>query len=182
MKLLILDRDGVINEDSDDYIKSAEEWIPISGSLEAIARFNRAGYTVVVATNQSGIARGYFDVETLHAMHVKMEKLLDQLGGHVDGVFFCPHSPRDQCECRKPNTGLLKEIARRYQYDLHEAIMVGDSLKDIQAAKATGARAILVRSGKGENTIESNDPTLDNVPIYDNLAALADDLLTEKCL
>ena len=136
MKLIILDRDGVINEDSDDYIKSTDEFIPLPDSLEAIARLNHAGYTVMVATNQSGIARGLFSIDTLNAIHSKLRRELSTYGGRVDGIFFCPHGPDDHCDCRKPAPGLLYEIAERTGRSLEGVPAVGDSLRDIQAAQA----------------------------------------------
>ena len=129
MKLIILDRDGVLNEDSDEYIKSPEEWIPIPGSLEAVARLTQAGYRVVIASNQSGIARGYFDLETLHAMHEKMDRLLAALGGKVEAVFFCPHGPDEDCSCRKPKPGLLQEIAARYKTTLEGVVPLTVSVR-----------------------------------------------------
>jgi D-glycero-D-manno-heptose 1,7-bisphosphate phosphatase len=179
METVILDRDGVINEDSDVYIKSPEEWIPIPGSLEAIARLNHAGYRVVVATNQSGVARGYFDLETLAAIHAKMEYMVQQAGGHLDGVFFCPHGPDDGCDCRKPQPGLLLQIAQQFKLDLPDSVVIGDSLRDLQAAMAVHAKPILVRTGKGEQTITQLD-TAQAFPIFDNLARVVDHLLTEK--
>ncbi|NOY63686.1 MAG: D-glycero-beta-D-manno-heptose 1,7-bisphosphate 7-phosphatase, partial [Gammaproteobacteria bacterium] len=144
MRLIVLDRDGVINEDSDAYIKSPEEWIPIAGSLEAIARLNRAHYTVVVATNQSGLARGMFDVGMLNRIHSKMRALLSDAGGHVEAIFFCPHGPDDGCECRKPSPGLMLQIAKRLHVALINVPIIGDSLRDLQAAQAVGARPMLV--------------------------------------
>ncbi len=176
MVTVILDRDGVINQDSDNYIKSPEEWIPIPGSLESIARLNHAGYRVVVATNQSGIARGYYDLQTLKTIHAKMELLLQQAGGHLDGIFFCPHGPDDGCDCRKPQPGLLLQIAREFELELSAAIVVGDSLRDLQAAMAVHAKPILVRTGKGEQTITQLD-TAHAFPIFDNLARVVDHLL-----
>jgi D-glycero-D-manno-heptose 1,7-bisphosphate phosphatase len=170
MKLIILDRDGVINQDSEDYIKSAEEWQPIPGSLQAMGKLCQAGYTIVVATNQSGIARGYFDLEALHAMHVKMGRLLEQYGGQVDAVFFCPHSPDDHCDCRKPRDGLLRDIATRYQTDLTGVPAIGDSFRDIQAAHSVGASPVLVKTGKGERTLRKHADELHNVPVYRDLA------------
>jgi D-glycero-D-manno-heptose 1,7-bisphosphate phosphatase len=134
--LIILDRDGVINEDSDEYIKSPDEFIPIAGSLEAIAKLNRAGYTIVVATNQSGIARGYFDEPTLHAMHDKLRTLLAAEGGRIDRIYYCPHGPDNHCDCRKPKPGLLQQILKDYPVDPADAIAIGDSLRDLQAAQA----------------------------------------------
>ncbi|OBS09380.1 D-glycero-beta-D-manno-heptose 1,7-bisphosphate 7-phosphatase [Acidihalobacter prosperus] len=177
MKLIILDRDGVINEDSDDYIKSPDEWVPIPGSLEAIAKLNEAGYQVVVATNQSGIGRGMFDVETLAAMHEKMRRLLAVHGGRVDAVFFCPHAPGQRCGCRKPAPGLFEEIARRYGADLGGVPAVGDSLRDIEAAQAVGAQPMLVRTGKGGRTLAAGKLPAD-VPIFDDLAQVAETLVS----
>lgn len=181
MKLIIIDRDGVINEDSDAYIKSTEEWIPIPGSLEAIARLNRAGYTVTVATNQSGLSRGYFDLKTLSAMHRKMESMLAEQGGHIDAVFYCPHGPKDDCDCRKPKPGLLNEIGKRFQTRLDNVLFVGDTLSDINAAQAAGAKPVLVTTGKGEKTkklLQENGFL--NVPVYKDLAALVDAVLTSS--
>jgi len=178
MKLIILDRDGVINEDSDDYIKSPDEWVPIPGSLDAIARLNHAGYNVAVASNQSGIARGYFSLETFAAMNVKMSEMLSHSGGRIDGMFFCPHGPDDGCDCRKPKPGLLTEIGNRFQTSLTNVMFVGDNINDIKAARAAGARPVLVRTGKGEQTakmIAANNP--DNVPVYDDLADFVNTLL-----
>jgi len=176
VKLIILDRDGVINEDSDEYIKSAEEFIPIPGSLEAIARLNHAGYLVMVATNQSGIARGYFTMDTLTQIHDKLRRLLSAYGGQVDGIFFCPHGPDDQCHCRKPRPGLYEEIAQRLNVDLFDVPAVGDSLRDLQAAQLVGASPVLVRTGKGKRTLAKAEG-LDGIPVYDNLAAFVDELL-----
>lgn len=178
MKLVILDRDGVINQDSDAYIKSPEEWIPIPGSPEAIARLKGAGYTVVVATNQSGVARGYYDLETLEGIHRKMEQTLKAAGGSVDGIFFCPHGPDDGCDCRKPKAGLLRQIEAAFGLDLRDVPVIGDSLRDLQSAEAVGARGILVLTGKGNKT--ARDPGLDPaVPVYDDLAQAVDALLKE---
>jgi D-glycero-D-manno-heptose 1,7-bisphosphate phosphatase len=152
MKLVVLDRDGTINHDSDQYIRSPEEWRPIKGSLEAIARLTQAGWHVVVATNQSGIARGLFDVATLNAIHQAMHAAVLQSGGRIDAIFFCPHAADSDCECRKPKPGLLHEIARRMNVDLASVPVVGDSLRDLQAAGAAGARPILVLTGKGRKT------------------------------
>jgi D-glycero-D-manno-heptose 1,7-bisphosphate phosphatase len=153
MKLIILDRDGVINYDSADYIKSPAEWKPIPGSLEAIARLNQAGYHVVVATNQSGIGRGLFDVATLNAIHEKMHKALGLAGGRIDAVFFCPHTQDTDCDCRKPKPGLLEDIAHRFNTELTGVPVIGDSLRDLQAAAAVGAQPVLVLTGKGERTV-----------------------------
>lgn len=153
MKLVILDRDGVINHDSDKFIKNPDEWKPIPGSLEAIARLNQNGYRVVVATNQSGVGRGLFDMGALNAIHAKMHKALSQYGGRVDAVFFCPHAADSLCECRKPRPGLFRQIAERFHTDLDGVPAVGDSLRDLQAAVEAGCAPILVETGKGRKTL-----------------------------
>ena len=152
MKLAIIYRDGVINYDSDQYIKTPAEWKPIPQSLEAIARLNHAGYRVVVATNQSGVGRGLFDMSTLNAIHDKMYRALANVGGRIDALFFCPHMDENNCDCRKPKPGMLLDIAKRFNVDLKNIPFIGDSLKDLQAAQAVGAKPILVRTGKGEKT------------------------------
>jgi D-glycero-D-manno-heptose 1,7-bisphosphate phosphatase len=154
MKLVILDRDGVINEDSASYIKTPDEWRPLPGSLEAIARLNQAGFHVVLATNQSGVGRGLFEVSTLNAIHDKMHRALAQLGGRIDAIFFCPHAEEANCACRKPKAGLLDEIARRFNVELKGVPSIGDALRDLQAAAAVGAAPILVLTGKGRKTQE----------------------------
>ena len=180
MKLIILDRDGVINEDSDDYIKSPDEWIPIPGSLDAISRLNHAGYSVVIASNQSGIARGYFSLETLAAMSVKMNNLLSPLGGRIDAMFFCPHGPKDGCDCRKPKPGLLTEIGNRFQASLGEVMFVGDNMNDVKAALAAGAQPVIVRTGKGEQTVNSLAETgINNIPVYDDLTGVVNAILKD---
>ena len=175
-KTIILDRDGVINEDSDAYIKSPDEWLPIPGSLEAIARLNRAGFRVVVATNQSGVARGYFDLAMLHRIHQKMLDSLKQVGGHLDGIFFCPHGPDDGCDCRKPRAGLLHQIAEQFQIELTGIPAIGDSLRDLQAAQEVGAQPILVLTGKGGQTLRALNGKA-GLPVYRDLAAAVDTLL-----
>lgn len=172
MKLVVLDRDGVINLDSDQYIKSPEEWKPIAGSLEAIARFTQAGFRVVVATNQSGLGRGLFDMATLNAMHDKMHKAVSQLGGRIDAVFFCPHAQDAGCACRKPQPGMLLEIAARFNLALAGVPVIGDSLRDLQAASAAGARPILVLTGKGEQTRKAGGLP-EGTEIHRDLAAAA---------
>ena len=152
MKLVVLDRDGVVNYDSDQYIKSPAEWRPIPGSIEAIARLNQGGFRVAVATNQSGIGRGLFDMATLNAINDKMMEMVFRHGGRIDALFFCPHTAAEECACRKPRTGMLEEIATRFHADLKGVPCVGDSLKDVQAADAVGAQPILVLTGKGEQT------------------------------
>lgn len=168
-QMVILDRDGVINRDSDDYIKSVDEWIPIAGSLEAIRHLKEAGYLVTVATNQSGIARGFFDEQTLQKIHDKMHDLLAQLGSSVDGIFYCPHGPWDNCACRKPKPGLLFQIAKQFDIDLSVTPFVGDSMSDIKAAEMANARPVLVRSGKGEYVTRNSAEAID-VPVFDDLA------------
>lgn len=179
MKLIILDRDGVINEDSDEYIKSVDEWIPIPGSIDAIARLSQNDYRVVVATNQSGVARGMFDVDTLMRMHDKMHHLVNEAGGAIEAVFFCPHGPEDNCDCRKPKPGMLRDIGERLRADLTGVPAVGDSLRDLQAAEAVGARPILVRTGKGLRTLEQIGSRA-GLEVYDDLAAVVDALLREE--
>ena len=177
-KLIILDRDGVINHDSDDYIKSADEWRPVEGSLEAIAKLKHAGFTVVVASNQSGIGRRLFDIETLVQIHNKMHRMVEEVGGHIDAVFFCPHRPSDDCACRKPKPGMYHDIADRFRIDLDSVAAVGDSLKDLQVAIAVNAKPYLVRTGKGKITeaaLAAND--LADVPVFDKLADAVDQLL-----
>ncbi|MCF8198553.1 MAG: D-glycero-beta-D-manno-heptose 1,7-bisphosphate 7-phosphatase [Sulfuritalea sp.] len=172
MKLVILDRDGVINHDSDQYIKSPEEWEPIPGSLAAIARLNQSGYRVVVATNQSGIGRGLFETDTLVAIHDKMVKALAQVGGRIDAIFFCPHTNADVCDCRKPKSGMLKEIGARFNVDLAGVPAIGDSLRDLQAAIDVGAQPMLVLTGKGELT--AKDPALPaGTSVFTDLAEAA---------
>jgi D-glycero-D-manno-heptose 1,7-bisphosphate phosphatase len=180
-KLIILDRDGVINEDSDDFIKSPDEWHPIPGSLEAIARLNQAGYRVVVASNQSGLGRGLFTVETLNRIHEKMHRRVANHGGVIDAIFYCPHKPADNCECRKPAAGLFRDICQRLKCSLYNVPAIGDSLRDIQAARSAGASPILVRTGKGQRTLDqSAHDELESVPVFDNLAAVVDYLLEEQ--
>ena len=172
MKLIVIDRDGVINHDSDAYIKSKEEWLPIDGSLEAIARLNHGGYTVVVASNQSGLARGYFDIEALSAIHKKMDDMLTKLGGQIDAIFYCPHGPDDGCDCRKPKPGMLLEIGQRFNVPLKEVVFIGDSISDIKAASNANSKAMLVRTGKGvkaEKILQAECKA--SIPVYDDLAA-----------
>ena len=183
-KLIILDRDGVINEDSDDYVKSTEEWIPLPGSLEAIALLNQAGYQIAIATNQSGLSRGYFTMNDLHAMHSKMEVLLKPLGGRIDSIFFCPHQDVHQCDCRKPAPGMMKEIALRYKRTnsvkpLAGIPIVGDSLRDLQAGVALGASPHLVLTGKGEKTL-ANGKLPEGTQIHRDLLAFANALLENE--
>jgi D-glycero-D-manno-heptose 1,7-bisphosphate phosphatase len=175
MKLIILDRDGVINYDSVAYIKSPDEWRPVPGSLNAIARLNQAGYHVVVATNQSGIGRGFFDTETLNAIHDKMHKALAQAGARVDAVFFCPHTADDHCRCRKPRTGMYEDIARRLNTKLAGVPMVGDSIRDLQAAHAVGGDPMLVLTGHGKKTQRAGELPV-GTRVFADLAAAVDNL------
>ena len=175
MKLLILDRDGVINFDSDAYIKSLDEWVPIPGSIEAIAQLSRAGWTVAVATNQSGIARGYYPLATLEAMHARLRELVAEQGGEVGLIVHCPHGPDEGCACRKPKPGMLRAIAEHYQVALAGVWFVGDSKGDLEAALAVDAQPVLVKTGKGERTLAKGVP--DNTLIFDDLAAVARQLI-----
>ncbi|MCG6861619.1 MAG: D-glycero-beta-D-manno-heptose 1,7-bisphosphate 7-phosphatase [Chromatiaceae bacterium] len=177
IKLAILDRDGVVNQDSDSYIKSADEWMPISGSLEAIARLNHGGFRILIATNQSGLGRGLFSIDAVNAIHRKMRRELSVFGAQVEAVFFCPHSPDAGCRCRKPLPGLLEDIRQRLQIDLTGVPVIGDSFRDIQSATAVGAHPLLVLTGKGQTTVAKHRTDLTGVPIYKDLAAAADALL-----
>lgn len=176
MKLIILDRDGVINEDSDAYIKSVAEWIPIPGSIAAIARLSQAGWTVAVATNQSGLARGYYDEATLAAMHDKLRALVAEQGGQLGLIVHCPHGPDDGCACRKPLPGLLEQIAAHYQVALTDLWFVGDSLGDLNAALAVQCQPVLVKTGKGLRTLAKGVPA--QTLIFDDLAAVAERILS----
>ena len=175
MKLIILDRDGVINHDSDQFIKSPDEWKPIEGSLEAIARLNQWGWRVVVASNQSGVGRGLFGMDTLNAINDKMVKSLAQVGGRLDAIFFCPHSADSTCDCRKPRPGMFLQIAQRFNIDLAGVPVVGDSLRDLQAGVAVGCEPYLVLTGKGLKTREDPDVPADT-RIYPDLATVVADL------
>src|ERR1051325_1397253 len=176
MRLVILDRDGVINKESDAFIKSPEEWAPIPGSVEAIARLYKSGYKVVVASNQSGVGRNLFSLDTLAAIHGRMKREVEAAGGKIDSIFFCPHAPDAGCDCRKPKTGLMKQIMERYKVDLKDVPMIGDSGRDLAAARAVGARPILVRTGNGLKTLEHDH---DDVETYDDLASATAKLLKE---
>jgi len=172
MQLVILDRDGVINQDSDHFIKSPEEWIPIPGSLEAVALLNQSGFRTVIATNQSGVGRGLFDMNALNAIHTKMHRALTTIGGHVDAVFYCPHPAEEGCACRKPKPGMFNDIAARYNLDITGSPAIGDSLRDLQAAAAAGCHPILVRTGKGKKT-EAEGGLPPGTEIFDDLASAA---------
>jgi len=177
MKLIVLDRDGVINQDSDNYIRSLKDWVPIPGSLEAIARLNHAGYRVIVATNQSGLGLGYLDIKTLNAIHHKIQQELSVLSAQIEAFFICPHAPDASCRCRKPCPGLFEAIAERLQINLTEVPAIGDSFRDIQATRAVGASPILVLTGKGEATLAAHRDDLSNIPIHKDLADTVDTLL-----
>lgn len=176
VKLVILDRDGVINEDRDDFVKNSMEWVPLNHSLEAIANLTQAGWRVVVATNQSGIARGLFDMHALNAMHEKMHRMVGQAGGRIDAIFFCPHGPNDGCQCRKPLPGMVMEIAERFNVKLSDLPMVGDSLRDLEAIVAAGGRPILVKTGKGLATLEKGGLP-EGTLVFDDLYDAAEHLI-----
>lgn len=184
--IVLLDRDGVINRDSDQYVKSAAEWEALPGSIEAIAGLSQAGYTVVVCTNQSGLGRGLFSLDDLEAMHDKMRALVESAGGEVSAIYYCPHTPDDACDCRKPLPGMLRAIADDYRQDLTGCFFVGDSLRDLQAAVAGDCRPVLVKTGKGEKTLGQLRRLEGDhryflqqvpVPVFESLAAFAADLL-----
>ena len=176
MKLVILDRDGVINQDSADFIKNPNEWIPIPDSLESIARLNQHGFSVIIATNQSGIGRGLFDIETMNAINKKMLDLLAQVGGHIDAIFYCPHTEDANCKCRKPKSGMLEEISTRFGVNLKNIPAVGDATRDLKAYQSVGAQPILVKTGKGEDTFVSKDYPK-NTWIFYNLSQAVDKIL-----
>lgn len=172
-QLVILDRDGVINQDSDAYIKSLEEWLPYPSSIDAIAKLCQKGFTVAVATNQSGIARGYYNEDVLATMHTRLNQLVEAAGGHIAHIAYCPHGPNDQCSCRKPLPGLLLEIQQKLALkSLQGSWMVGDSLRDLQAGETLGCRSVLVKTGKGKKTLQNN-VGLENASIYEDLAEFA---------
>jgi D-glycero-D-manno-heptose 1,7-bisphosphate phosphatase len=179
MKLIILDHNGVISQSSSTFIKTPDEWVPIPGSLEAIARLTHNGYRVVIATNQSGIGRGLLDMTTFNTINDKMHKAINQAGGRIDAIFFCPHTSVDKCHCRKPATGMFEEIMQRFGVDLKNVPAIGDSLRDLQAAVAIGATPILVLTGKGKKTSTQNGIP-PNTQIFDNLAMAVDALVGHK--
>jgi D-glycero-D-manno-heptose 1,7-bisphosphate phosphatase len=177
--VVVLDRDGVINEDSADFIKTPDEWHALPGSLEAIAKLKEAGYEVAIATNQSGVGRGLFSIDTLWDIHRKMLAEIHASGGHVKRIFFCPHPPEDNCDCRKPKPGLLHQIAEHFACGFDRMIMIGDAATDLEAAEAVGVRSILVRTGKGAQT-EIELAQTKNIEVYDDLAAAVTALVSEK--
>ena len=180
-QLIILDRDGVINKDSDAFVKNEDEWIPIGGSIEAIARLSQNNYIVVVATNQSGLGRGLFGLDDLEAMHKKLNNLVEEKGGHIAGIFYCPHTPDDNCNCRKPKPGLIDAIERELDISATNAMMVGDSVRDLEAGITKECLPILVKTGKGLATLDrlkkENSPLLSQIKICDDLQSLTNDLL-----
>ena len=176
-KLIILDRDGVINYDSDEYVKSLDEWIPLPNSIQALAKLTKAGYKIAVATNQSGIARGYFSEETLTAMHKKMSDLATEAGAKFDYIAHCPHGPDDNCDCRKPLPGLVDQIESALGMSAAGSYIVGDSLRDLQAGQAKDMKAALVLTGKGQRTLDKG-VGLDGVPVFKDLNEFVDDLLS----
>ena len=181
MKLIILDRDGVINHDSDSYVKCAAEWLPLPGSIEAIGQLTQAGYTIAIATNQSGLSRGLFGLDELEEMHQKMRKLVEDAGGRIDAIFYCPHLPEDHCQCRKPASGLFKAIAEDFSTSLEGVPVVGDSLRDLKAGLELGCTPILVRTGKGVKSETSlpiaNNKLLNRAVVFDDLADFVTHLL-----
>lgn len=178
MKLIILDRDGVINHDRDDFVKSPDEWQAIDGSMDAIAFLTQAGYTLAVATNQSGIGRKFFTTQTLNEMHSKMHKLVQQAGGEISGIWFCPHLAEHECDCRKPKSGMIVDILDRFQAAAEETWLVGDSLRDLQAIANVGGKSVLVRTGKGEKTLaKDSDKLPENTLVFDNLLAFSQFLI-----
>jgi len=177
-KLIVLDRDGVINHDSDQFIKTPDEWRPVPGSLEAIARLNHAGFRVVVATNQSGVGRGLLDIATLNAIHEKMHRALAQVGGRLDAIFFCPHTADSQCGCRKPKPGMLEEIGHRFNVEMTGVPCIGDGERDLVAAETVGAQPMLVLTGKGEKTLRDGGFPKNTV-IFPDLAFAASALLAD---
>ena len=174
--LIILDRDGVINKDSEDYIRSAEEWIPIEGSIDAIAQLSQAGFRIVVATNQSGLSRGYFDMATLTAIHKKMHMAVEEANGHIDAIFFCSHTDAQDCLCRKPKPGMFLDICSRFDVAPESVFAVGDSKRDILAASAAGCRPVLVLTGNGKKTAKQEGLSKE-VRIFENLLAFSDDMV-----
>jgi D-glycero-D-manno-heptose 1,7-bisphosphate phosphatase len=178
-KMVILDRDGVINHVTDDDVTTVDGWDPIPGSIEAINRLKKAGYLVTIATNHSGIARGLYTEKELLQMHEKMQRMLASRGVSIDGIFYCPHGPEANCICRKPKPGLLFQIAKQFDIDLSETPLVGDNISDIQAAKMANAKPVLVRTGKGEYVMQHFPEALD-VPVYDDLAHFVRETLRRR--
>jgi D-glycero-D-manno-heptose 1,7-bisphosphate phosphatase len=184
VKLIILGRDGILNEYRDDHVKAAAEWVPIPGALEAVSRLNHAGWHAVVATNQAGIGRGMIDMASVNLIHAHMNKLMQAQGARLDAVFFCPHTPEDRCECRKPLPGMMLEIGRRYGIDLHQVPVAADTLRDLQAAQAAGCEPHLVRTGRAagldDAQVEQWRQQVPGVRVHADLAALAEDLIARQ--
>ena len=184
MKLIILGRDGILNEYRDDHVKAPAEWVPVPGALEAVSRLNHAGWHAVVATNQAGIGRGMIDMASVNLIHAHMNKLMQAQGARLDAVFFCPHTPEDQCECRKPQPGMMREIGRRYGIDLHQVPVAADTLRDLQAAYAAGCEPHLVRTGRAagldESQVEQWRQQVPGVRVHADLAALAEHLIARQ--
>ena len=179
MPYIILDRDGVINYESENYIKSPEEWIPIPGSLDAIAQLNRYGFRVLIVTNQSGVARGFYDLHTLDEIHEKLMHELASVGGYIEEIFFCPHHPDEKCDCRKPEPGLFYQIEKKYPIKFSETYFIGDSLNDMQVAETVGCMSVLVLSGKGQQTLENN-PELRDIPNFPDLAGAVEYVISRS--
>lgn len=181
MAIIVLDRDGVINEHRDDYIKTVEDWVAIPGSIEAMAQLSQAGHQLVIATNQCGLALGHFDLDDLEAMHAKLRALVEDLGGEVAGIFYCPHTESDDCRCRKPKTGLLDVIEAEFDTNLHDCYFVGDRISDLHCAVAKGCKPVLVKTGCGEKTlaalIENPDPSLTDTRVMRDLGEFAEFIL-----
>ncbi len=181
MKLIILDRDGVINHDRDDFVKTPDESQPIAGSMDAIAFLTQAGYTLAVATNQSGIGRKYFTMQTLNEMHSKMHRLVHQAGGEISGIWYCPHLAEHQCDCRKPKSGMIWDILQRFNANASDTWLVGDSLRDLQAIANVGGKPVLVRTGKGMKTLEKDADKLPvNTLIFDDLLAFSQFVMQQE--
>lgn len=176
-RFVFLDRDGVINADSDLYIRNDSDWIPIPGSIDAIVNLNHAGFRIAIVSNQSGLARGYFDIGSLNTMHQKLHHLISQRGGHIEMIVFCPHSPDEGCSCRKPLPGMLRQVQARTGIDLQGLPFIGDSLTDIQAARHEGMVPILVRTGKGLQSLATGGNLVKDVLVYDDLKTASDDLI-----
>ena len=184
MKLIILDRDGVINHDSDQFVKNTDEWQPIAGSIEAIARLSKAGFTVTIATNQSGLGRGLFRLSDLEAMHNKMQNLVEEAGGYIDGIVYCPHHPSENCNCRKPKAGLIDAIEAQFHHLAAGAYTIGDSLRDLEAGLKKQCLPVLVKTGKGKKTLQQiknqRVAALQTLPIYNNLAEAVDAIIQQR--
>jgi len=179
VKLIVLDRDGVINEASDEIIKEAQDFVPIEGSIEAIVRLSQNGYRVIVITNQSGIAHGLLTIDEVSRVHIHMQQLVASQGGRIDAVLFCPHAPDDDCSCRKPKPGMLHDLMERLNVELDGVPFVGDSLRDLQTAMVVGASPVLVKTGHGTTTLEENK-RLDGIEIYDDLASFVEQMLVDQ--